>query len=276
MTNQSFVQLNDGHKIPQLGLGVWRAEPTEATLAVRKALEVGYRHIDTAAIYQNEEGVGEGLWSADVMRSDIFLTTKLWNDAQGYDSTLIAFEESLERLGVEYVDLYLIHWPTPNRGMYVDTWKALIALKNDGRVRSIGVSNFNSEHLVRIIGETGVKPVLNQIELHPRFQQTALRAFHAKHGIATQSWSPLGQGTSLADPVIGGIARKHGRTPAQVIIRWHLDSGLIAIPKSITSSRIEENFSVFDFTLDAEDMETIAKLDSVSGRIGPDPLTADF
>lgn len=276
MTNQSFIQLNDGHKIPQLGLGMWQATPAEATSAVRKALEVGYRHIDTAAIYQNEEGVGEGLWSADVPRGDIFLTTKLWNDAQGYDSTLRAFDESLERLGVEYVDLYLIHWPAPNRDMYVDTWKALISLKKDGRARSIGVSNFNSDHLLRIIGETGVVPVLNQIELHPRFQQTALRTFHAKHGIATQSWSPLGKGTLLADPVIAGVARKHGRTPAQVVIRWHLDNGLIAIPKSITPSRLEENFAVFDFSLDAEDLKTLAKLDSASGRIGPDPLTADF
>ncbi|MGV6874017.1 aldo/keto reductase [Pseudochelatococcus sp. B33] len=276
MTEQLYVTLNDGRKIPQVGLGVWRTEQAEAPAAVRKALEVGYRHVDTAAIYGNEEGVGEGLRAAGIAREDIFLTTKLWNGDQGYDSALRAFDASLARLGVEYVDLYLIHWPVPRKDAYVDSWRALIALREQGRARSIGVSNFNIEHLERIIGETGVTPALNQIELHPRFQRTALRAFHATRGIATESWSPLGQGTLLTDPVIAGIAAKHGRTPAQVIIRWHLDNGLVVIPKSVTPARIAENFNVFDFALDAQDLAAIAALDSADGRIGPDPLTADF
>ncbi|MGI6244993.1 MAG: aldo/keto reductase [Pseudochelatococcus sp.] len=276
MTDQPSVLLNDGHRIPQVGLGVWQVAQDVAAASVRKALETGYRHVDTAAIYGNEHEVGEGLRDSGVARGDIFLTTKLWNDAQGYDSALRAFDESLARLGVDYVDLYLIHWPAPRKDLFVETWKALITLKNDGRARSIGVSNFNAEHLERIVGETGVVPVLNQIELHPRFQQQALRAFHAAHGIATQSWSPLGQGTLFDDPVIGRIAQKHGRTPAQTIIRWHLDNGLIAIPKSVTPARIAENFGVFDFRLDADDLAAIAALDSAGGRIGPDPLTADF
>lgn len=276
MTGQLYVTFNDGRKIPQVGLGVWRTGQEEAPAVVRKALETGYRHIDTAAVYGNEEGVGEGLRSAGIAREDIFVTTKLWNDDQGYDSALRAFDASLERLGLDYVDLYLIHWPAPRKDAYVDSWKALIALRDAGRARSIGVSNFNVEHLERIIGETGVTPALNQIELHPRFQRTELRAFHASRGIATESWSPLGQGTLLADPVIGAIAAKHGRTPAQVVIRWHIDNGLIVIPKSVTPSRIEENFAVFDFALDADDLSAIAALDAEDGRIGPDPLTAEF
>ncbi|MFC0219748.1 2,5-diketo-D-gluconate reductase A [Pseudochelatococcus lubricantis] len=276
MTDQPTVLLNDGHTIPQLGLGVWQAGQDVAVAAVRKALEVGYRHVDTAAVYGNEREVGEGMRASGVARGDIFLTTKLWNDAQGHDNALRAFDASLERLGVDYVDLYLIHWPMPRLGTYVETWKALIELKNSGRARSIGVSNFNAEHLERIIGETGVVPALNQVELHPHFQQRALRAFHAEHAIATQSWSPLGQGRLLADPAIAVVARKHGRTPAQTIIRWHLDNGLIAIPKSVTPARIEENFAVFDFTLDAEDIAAIGALDSAQGRIGSDPLTAHF
>lgn len=276
MTEQLYVTFNDGRKIPQVGLGVWRTGQDDAAPAVRKALEVGYRHVDTAAVYRNEQGVGEGLRSSGIAREDVFVTTKLWNDDQGYDSALKAFDASLARLGLEYVDLYLIHWPAPRKDAYVDTWKALIALQKAGRARSIGVSNFNAEHLERIIGETGVTPVLNQIELHPRFQQAALRAFHATRGIATESWSPLGQGTLLADPVINAIAQKHGRTPAQVIVRWHLDNGLIVIPKSVTPSRIAENFDVFGFALDAGDLSAIAALDSPEGRIGPDPLTAEF
>lgn len=276
MTDQLYVTFNDGHRIPQLGLGVWQAEQTVAPEAVSKALSVGYRHIDTASIYRNEEGVGEGIRRSGVARGDIFLTTKLWNDDQGFDSALKAFDASLARLGVEYVDLYLVHWPAPRKHLYVDSWKALVELQRQGRVRSIGVSNFNVDHLERIIGETGVTPALNQIELHPRFQRTGLRAFHATRGIATESWSPLGQGTLLADPIIAGIANKHGRTPAQVIIRWHLDSGLVAIPKSVTPSRIEENFNVFDFALDTQDLAIIAALDTAEGRIGPDPLTAEF
>lgn len=276
MTAQPSITLNDGRAIPQLGLGVWQASNEQAATAVLAALQAGYRHVDTAAIYDNETGVGEGIASSGVKREEIFVTTKLWNDAQGGDSALKAFDQSLKRLKLDYVDLYLIHWPAPRKDRYVESWKTLVKLQKDGRAKSIGVSNFTSEHLDRIIAETGVTPVLNQIELHPRFQQTALRDAHAKRGIATESWSPLGQGKLLTDPVIGAIAAKHKRTPAQVIIRWHLDSGLIVIPKSVTPSRIQENADVFGFRLDADDMAKIAGLDAANGRIGPDPLTAAF
>jgi 2,5-diketo-D-gluconate reductase A len=270
------VAFHDGRSIPQLGLGVWQTPNDTAVTAVQTAIEAGYRHVDTAMIYDNEEGVGEGIRRAAIDREDIFVTTKLWNSDQGFDTALKAGEQSLKRLGLDYVDLYLIHWPAPRRGLFVDTWRALIRLKEEGRVRSIGVSNFPAELLERLIDETGVAPVLNQIELHPRFQQRALREAHAKHGIATESWSPLGQGKLLGDPAITAIAAKHKRTPAQIIIRWHLDNGLIVIPKSVTPARIIENFQVFDFTLDADDLATIGKLDSARGRIGPDPLTASF
>lgn len=276
MSAQTSIQLNDGRSIPQVGLGVWQASNEQAALAVRTALESGYRHVDTAAIYDNEKGVGEGLRASGVKREEVFITTKLWNSAQGGDSALVAFDQSLKRLGLDYVDLYLIHWPAPRKGLYVESWKALKRLKEEGRARSIGVSNFTAEHLDRIIGETGIVPVLNQIELHPRFQQKALREAHARHNIVTESWSPLGQGQLLSDPVIGQIAARHQRTPAQVVIRWHIDSGLVVIPKSVTPARIKENFDVFSFRLDAEDMAQIAKLDSANGRIGPDPMTANF
>jgi 2,5-diketo-D-gluconate reductase A len=276
MTNQLHISFSDGHSIPQIGLGVWKTPNDGAVTAVQAALEAGYRHIDTAAAYENEEGVGKGIHASGVVRDEISLTTKVRNDDQGYDSTLKALDASLKRLGQDYVDLYLIHWPSPWRGLYVDTWRALITAQEDGRARSIGVSNFAAEHLGRIIDETGVTPVLNQIELHPRFQQKRLREVHAQHGIKTQSWSPLGQGQLLSDPVIARIAEKHGRTPAQTMIRWHLDNGLIVIPKSVTPSRIVENFNVFDFALDAADMAAIAGLDDPSGRIGSDPMTATF
>jgi len=270
------VTFHDGQSIPQLGLGVWQTPNDTAVTAVQAAIEAGYRHVDTAMIYDNEVGVGEGIRRSGIDRKEIFVTTKLWNSDQGFDSALKAGGQSLKRLGLDYVDLYLIHWPAPRRGLFVDSWRALIRLKEEGRARSIGVSNFPAELLERLIGETGVVPVLNQIELHPRFQQRALREFHAKHGMATESWSPLGQGKLLDDPAITAIAAKHKRTPAQVIIRWHLDSKLIVIPKSVTPSRIVENFQVFDFNLDADDLAAIGKLDSARGRIGPDPLTASF
>ncbi|MBB4009129.1 aldo/keto reductase [Allorhizobium taibaishanense] len=276
MADQTYISFSDGNRIPQVGLGVWQTPNNEAAPAVRAALSAGYRHIDTAAVYENEEGVGEGIRSSGVDRGDIFLTTKLWNNDQGFDSALKAFDASLKRLGTDYVDLYLIHWPSPHRGLFVETWKAFIRLKEEGRIRSIGVSNFYPEHLQKIIDETGVVPVINQIELHPDFQQKDARAFHLTHSIATQSWSPLGQGKLLNHPVIGKIAEKHGRSAAQVIIRWHIESGLVVIPKSVTPSRIEENFKVFDFSLDPEDMAEISTLDSNSTRIGPDPLTASF
>ncbi|MGE5564707.1 MAG: aldo/keto reductase [Parcubacteria group bacterium] len=276
MSIQPSVTLNDGRSIPQFGLGVWQTPQDVAADVVRTALEAGYRHVDTAAIYGNERGVGEGLRASGLPREQVFITTKLWNDRQGYDEALTAFDHSLERLGVDYIDLYLIHWPAPKRDRYADAWRALVRIKEDGRARSIGVSNFKPHHLERIVGETGVTPAVNQVELHPRWQQRELREFNARHGIATESWSPLGQGTLLSDPIIGRIAEKHGRTPAQVIIRWHLDSGLIVIPKSVTPSRIRENIAVFDFQLDEDDMSAMARLDSPRGRIGPDPEHADF
>lgn len=276
MTDQTQVALNDGARIPQVGLGVWQTPNDEAAPAVKAALDAGYRHIDTAAVYENEEGVGEGIRQSGTARSDIFLTTKLWNTEQGYDQTLKAFDASLKRLGTDYVDLYLIHWPSAHRELFVDTWKAFVTLKEEGRAKSIGVSNFYPEHIERIVAETGVVPVINQIELHPDFQQREARAFHEKHKIVTQSWSPLGQGKLLGHPVIAEIASRLGRTPAQVIIRWHIDNGLVVIPKSVTPSRIVENFKVFDFKLSAEDLKILNALDDAGARIGPDPMTASF
>lgn len=276
MTDQLYLSLHDGARIPQVGLGVWQTPDNEAAPAVKAALDAGYRHVDTAAVYENEQGVGEGIRQSGLPRSDIFLTTKLWNTDQGYEQTLKAFEASLKRLGTDYVDLYLIHWPSAHRGLFVDTWKALVTLKEEGRAKSIGVSNFYPEHIEKIVAETGVVPVINQIELHPDFQQRETRAFHEKHKIATQSWSPLGQGKLLGHPVIAEIAQKLGRTPAQVIIRWHIENGLVVIPKSVTPSRIAENFKVFDFKLSAEDLDRLNGLDDAGARIGPDPKTATF
>ncbi|MGQ2968245.1 oxidoreductase [Rhizobium sp. TH135] len=276
MTDQLYLSLHDGARIPQVGLGVWQTPDNEAAPAVKAALDAGYRHVDTAAVYENEQGVGEGIRQSGLLRSDIFLTTKLWNTDQGYEQTLKAFEASLKRLGTDYVDLYLIHWPSAHRGLFVDTWKALVTLKEEGRAKSIGVSNFYPEHIEKIVAETGVVPVINQIELHPDFQQRETRAFHEKHKIATQSWSPLGQGKLLGHPVIAEIAQKLGRTPAQVIIRWHIENGLVVIPKSVTPSRIVENFKVFDFKLSAEDLDRLNGLDDAGARIGPDPKTATF
>ncbi|GGF68824.1 oxidoreductase [Azorhizobium oxalatiphilum] len=270
------LKLRDGADMPQFGLGVWKTPNDIAAQVVAHALKSGYRHVDTAAVYGNEQGVGEGLKASGVARGDVFVTTKLWNADQGFDSTLRAFNESLKRLGTDYVDLYLIHWPAPKNDRFVDTWRALLQLKAEGRAKSIGVSNFEPEHLERLASETGELPVVNQIELHPTFQQRALRAFHASHGIATESWSPLGQGQLLTDPAIAAIAKAHGRSPAQVIIRWHLQSGLIVIPKSVTPARIDENAKVFDFVLSADQMAVLDGLDRKDGRIGPNPLTADF
>ncbi|MCQ4632894.1 aldo/keto reductase [Shinella sp. CPCC 100929] len=276
MSDQPTILFHDGNSIPQIGLGVWQTPNDTAVTAVKAALDSGYRHVDTAAIYENEQGVGEGIRASGVDRAEIFLTTKLWNGDQGHDATLKAFDASLKRLGTDYVDLYLIHWPAPKRGQFVDTWKAFIQLQKEGRARSIGVSNFYPEHLQRLIDETGITPVINQIELHPDFPQKETRAYHEKHRIITESWSPLGQGTLLTNPVVAGIAAKHDRTPAQVITRWHIDNGLVVIPKSVTPSRIAENVKIFDFKLDDEDMQTFAGLEKGGKRIGPDPMTASF
>lgn len=267
------IALNDGNAIPQLGFGVWQIEDARAPAIVGAALEAGYRSIDTAEIYGNEAGVGRTLARSDIPREKIFVTTKLWNDRQGYDSTLRAFDESMARLGLDVLDLYLIHWPCPQRGAYVDTWHAFAELKRQGRVRSVGVSNFTAETLERIVGETGMVPSVNQVELHPGFQQRALRAVHARQGIVTEAWSPLGQGKLLADPTLAAIAERRGRTPAQVVLRWHVENGVVAIPKSATPARIAQNIDVFDFALTPEDHAAIAALDRADGRIGPDPET---
>ncbi|MBL1116364.1 aldo/keto reductase [Streptomyces sp. 110] len=259
--------------MPQLGFGVWQVPDDEAQAAVRNALDAGYRSIDTAAIYGNEEGTGKGLAASGVARDELFVTTKLQNADQGYDSTLRAFDASLTRLGLEYVDLYLIHWPLPGVDKYVDTWKAFEKIYSEGRAKAIGLSNFHAAHTQRLLSETSIVPVIDQIELHPQLPQAELRAFNARHDIATEAWSPLGQGKGLlADPKLAAIAGKHGKTPAQVVLRWHLDLGNVVIPKSVTPSRIKENIDVFDFQLDAEDLAAIDSLDT-GNRLGFDPET---
>ncbi len=280
MTLSPTLTFNDGHTIPQLGYGVWQVEDGVAEKVVRQAFEAGFRHIDTAKIYGNEAGVGRAIASSGVNTGDMFITTKLWNADQGYESTLAAFEESMDRLGLESLDLYLIHWMQPKQDKYVDTWKALIELQKRGRVRSIGVSNFTAEGLQRLIDETGVVPAIHQIELHPYFSQRELREFGASKGILTQAWSPLGQGGELLeDHIVAAIAAKHRATPAQVVIAWHLAIGNVVIPKSVTESRIQENYAALDVTLDAGDVEAISGLDGTAGgegRIGPDPAVSDF
>ncbi|MDO3402824.1 aldo/keto reductase [Mycolicibacterium neoaurum] len=267
--------LNDGHSIPAVGLGVWQTPPEDTRLAVESALRTGYRHIDTAAVYQNETEVGEGLVSSGVPRADIYLVTKLWNSEQGYDKALRAFDASARRLGVDYVDLYLIHWPLPEVNLYVESFKALSTLRDDGRVRSIGVSNFQPEHLRTLIDATGIVPAVNQIELHPRLPQQELRELHDELGIATEAWSPLGQGGLLSEPTVTAIAEAHSKTPAQVLIRWHLQLGNIVIPKSVNPDRIASNFDVFDFELTEKDIASIGSLDDGT-RLGPDPRTFNF
>ncbi|MER6529505.1 aldo/keto reductase [Streptomyces sp. NPDC001508] len=269
------IILNNGVEMPQLGFGVWQVPDDEAEQVVATALEAGYRSIDTAAIYGNEEGTGRAVAASGLPREDIFVTTKLWNADQGYDATLRAFDASLEKLGLDYLDLYLIHWPLPSRGASTDSYKAFEKLYADGRVRAIGVSNFLPGHLERLIAETSVIPAVNQIELHPQLQQHAAREYHAEQGIATEAWSPLGQGKGLLGvPAIVAVAQKHNRTPAQVVLRWHIQLGSIVIPKSVTPSRIKENIEVFDFSLDAEDLAAIGALNE-DRRIGPDPATFD-
>ncbi|MEV5355809.1 aldo/keto reductase [Streptomyces sp. NPDC052693] len=266
------VTLNNGVEIPQLGFGVFQVPDAETTAAVSAALEAGYRSFDTAAIYGNEAGVGKALAASGIARDDLFITTKLWNADQGYDTTLKAFDASLDKLGLDYVDLYLIHWPTPARDLYQESWKALEKLAADGRIRAAGVSNFQPAHLKRLLDGTGLVPAVNQIELHPSLQQSELRALHADLGIATEAWSPLAQGAVLSDDAITAIAARHGKSPAQVVIRWHLQLGNIVIPKSVTPARIRENLDVFDFALTDEEMTSIAALDR-GLRTGPDPDT---
>jgi diketogulonate reductase-like aldo/keto reductase len=265
------LDLNDGNKAPQLGFGVFQIPDGETADAVDAALAAGYRSLDTAAIYKNEAGVRQGIERSGVARGDIFLTTKLWNADQGFDSTLKAFDASLTKLGTDYVDMYLIHWPTPKRDLYVDTWKAFIRLREEGRIRSIGVSNFQPAHLDRLVKETGVVPVVNQIELHPDFAQRDVVAANTKLKIITESWSPLGQGGDLLkNDALVAIGKKHGKTPAQVVIRWHVQLGHMVIPKSVTPERIKANIAVFDFELSADEMKAIDGLDA-GNRMGPHP-----
>ncbi|KMY54139.1 glyoxal reductase [Bacillus sp. FJAT-27231] len=267
----NFVTLNNGLKMPQLGFGVWQVEDDQATVAVAKAIEVGYRSIDTAMVYQNEGGVGKAIQQSSVPREELFITTKVWNSDQGYENTLRAFDDSLARLGLDYVDLYLIHWPTPKYDEYVDTYKALEKLYHDGRVKAIGVCNFDIEHLERILKECDVKPVLNQVECHPYLAQNEMKEFCAKHDIYVEAWSPLEQGGDvLKDSAIQQIAETHSKSPAQVVLRWHLQNNTIVIPKSVTPSRIEENFNVFDFELSPDEMRIINGLNR-NRRKGPAP-----
>ncbi len=266
------LPLNDGHEIPQVGFGVFQVPREETVDAALHALKTGYRSIDTAAMYGNESEVAQAIARSGLDRSEVFVTTKLWNSDQGRDRALRAFEGSLSRLGFDYVDLYLIHWPAPSLGLYVETWEAFTELQRDGRARSIGVSNFTVEHLERIIDDSGVVPAVNQIELHPQLQQAALRRFHSGHGIVTEAWSPLARGQMLREGAFQDIARRYGRTSAQVILRWNVQLGNVVIPRSVNPSRIEENLALFDFSLSDEEMETINGLDE-SARIGPDPRT---
>jgi diketogulonate reductase-like aldo/keto reductase len=266
------VALRPDVEIPQLGFGVFQVPPKETEEVVARALQAGYRHLDTAAAYGNEGAVGQAIHASGLDRGEIFVTTKCWNDDHGHDKAKKACKASLERLELEHVDLYLIHWPVPSHDLYVETWQAFIELQAEGLVRAIGVSNFQPAHLERIVAETGVVPAINQVELHPYFQQTGLRHEHAQLEIVTEAWSPLGQGLELADPAIVAIAEAHAKTPAQAIIRWHLELGNVVIPKSVTPERIVENFDVFDFELTADEIEAIRELDA-GKRIGPDPDT---
>lgn len=266
------IALGDNVAIPQLGYGVFQIPPEETAAGVETALKTGYRSIDTAASYGNEAAVGEAVRASGIARQDLFITTKLWNADQGYDSTLAAFDKSLRELGMDYVDLYLIHWPMPDRDFYLESWRAMERIRAEGRARAIGVSNFHTPQLRRLMDSAEVAPVLNQVELHPNLPQAELRAFHAEHGIVSEAWSPLAQGGMLAEGTVTSLAGKHGKTPAQVILRWHLQLGHVVIPKSVTPERIAENIDVFDFELTAEDMAAIGALDN-GGRVGPDPET---
>jgi diketogulonate reductase-like aldo/keto reductase len=272
MSSPTMV-LNNGVEIPQLGLGVFKVPAAETERVVRDALEIGYRHVDTAALYGNEEGVGAAVRASGCGRDEVFVTSKVWNDDQGYDATLRAFDRTMRLLGLDVLDLYLIHWPTPRRDRYVETWRALERLHTDGRIRAIGVSNFQPDHLRRLVDETEVVPAVNQVELHPYLQQHDLRKTHDELGIVTEAWGPIARGGELLrDPVVSRLAEKHGRTPAQVVLRWHVQLGHVVIPKSVNAARMRENLDVFGFELGEDDMAAIASLDR-GERTGPDPDT---
>lgn len=271
MTKQPpWLPQNDGRSIPQIGLGIDGTGNEVAAVAVEKALELGYRSIDTAAFYANERGVGEGIRRSGVPRDEVHVTTKIWGDSHGSETAVAAFERSLAALGLDYVDLYLIHWPHPQQDRYVETWQALEKISAEGRARSIGVSNFQPHHLSRLFKETSIRPVVNQIELHPGFQNERLRQFNAEHNVLTQAWSPLGRGAVMGNAELGAIARKHSRSLVQVVLRWHVEIGNVVIPKSVTPARMKENINIFDFRLDAHDHAVIRSLES-GRRIGHDP-----
>ena len=279
MSNVPSIDLNDGNRIPQLGFGVFQIKPDETAAAVKTALDIGYRHIDTAEMYQNEKGVGQGIRAADVDRADVFVTSKLNNGFHEPDDARRAFDQTLAALGFDYVDLFLIHWPLPTLydGDYVSTWRALEEFKADGRARSIGVSNFQMTHLEQLTEETDTTPAVNQIEVHPYFGNEDVRGFGARHGILTEAWSPIAQGAVLDDPAITLIADAVGRTPAQVVLRWHVQRGDVVFPKSVTPQRIQENFELFDFELSSSDVSAINVLDKGEpGRTGPNPDTFDY
>ncbi len=271
MSSVPNLVLNNGIEIPQLGYGVYKVAPEETKQAVSMALDAGYRHIDTARLYDNEAAVGAAVAESRLLRDEVFVTTKLWNGDQGYDNTLRAFDASMQRLGFDVLDLFLIHWPTPAKDLYVDTWRAMEQLYKDGRIRAIGVSNFQPDHLRRLLDRSDVVPVVNQVELHPYLQQGEVRKANEELGVLTEAWGPLARGGELLeDPVVTGLADKHGRTPAQVVLRWHIELGNVVIPKSVTPSRVSENYDIFGFSLDEEDMAEIARLDR-GERTGPDP-----
>lgn len=274
--NQPYVTLNDGNRMPQLGFGMWKIGDSEAPTLVGQAIEIGYRSIDSAQIYENEAGLGEALKLSPVKREELFITTKIWNSEQGFETTMRSFEVSMKKLGLEYLDLLLIHWPSAFRNLYSETWKALVELQKQKRVRSIGVSNFMPANLDRIIQDSGVVPAINQIELHPRFQQKELQGIHKKYGIQTEAWSPLGQGSLLSDSTLLKIGKKYNKSSAQIILRWHLQKNFVVIPKSSNPARIAQNFQLFDFELDASSMLEIEGMDDQKGRIGPNPDTAEF
>lgn len=271
--NLQIRTFHDGRGAPTLGLGTWQIPDDEAPRVVVQAVEMGYRSIDTAAIYTNERGVGRGIRECGIPRQELFITTKLWNDSHAHGAARQAFEASLERLGLDYVDLYLVHWPVPQSGLYVQAWEALIQLRDEGLAKSIGVCNFDASQLQHLLDETGVLPVVNQVELHPRFQQSELRQYHQSNEIVTEAWSPIARGKLGSDPTLLGIAERLQRSVAQVILRWHVQLGHMVIPKSTDPERLRENQRIFDFELSEDDMKAIAGLDSADGRTGPDPAT---